>query len=148
MLTQKSFSRSVHNTRMSLLSPTSKVWGKVMFSEACVKNSVHRGGGQLQCMLGYHPSPWEQTLLDQVPPPTRHTPPDQTSPRPDTPPWTRHSPDKAPLDQAPSWCSACWKIWSTSGWYASYWNAILLPTLFWLCHLKPILPADIEFHIY
>ena len=31
-------------------------WGKVIFSEACVKNSVHRGGGCLpQCMMGYTP---------------------------------------------------------------------------------------------
>ena len=29
---------------LSLLPPASKVWGKVIFSEACVKNSVHRGG--------------------------------------------------------------------------------------------------------
>ena len=26
-----------------LLPPANKVWGKVIFSEACVKNSVHRG---------------------------------------------------------------------------------------------------------
>ena len=26
------------------LPPTNEVWGKVIFSEACVKNSVHRGG--------------------------------------------------------------------------------------------------------
>ena len=25
--------------------PANEVWGKVIFSEACVKNSVHRGGG-------------------------------------------------------------------------------------------------------
>ena len=28
-----------------LLPPANEVWGKVIFSEACVKNSVHRGGG-------------------------------------------------------------------------------------------------------
>ena len=28
-----------------LLPPANKVWGKVIFSEACVKNSVHRGRG-------------------------------------------------------------------------------------------------------
>ena len=33
-------------------------WAKVIFSQACVKNSVHRGGGCLpQCMLGYTPPP-------------------------------------------------------------------------------------------
>ena len=30
-----------------------------------------------------------------------------------------------PLEQTPLH-SACWEIWSTSGWYVSYWNAILL----------------------
>ena len=25
--------------------PANEVWGKVIFSEACVKNSVHGGGG-------------------------------------------------------------------------------------------------------
>ena len=27
------------------LPPANEVWGKVIFSVACVKNSVHRGGG-------------------------------------------------------------------------------------------------------
>ena len=54
------------------------------------------------------------------------TPPDQAPPwdqapfRPDTPP----RPD-LPLEQTPQ-SSACWEIRSTSGQYASYWNAILL----------------------
>ena len=38
------------------LPPANEVWGKVIFSEACVKNSVH-GGGLPQCMLGYHSPP-------------------------------------------------------------------------------------------
>ena len=29
------------------LPPANEVWGKVIFSEACVKNSVHMGGGCL-----------------------------------------------------------------------------------------------------
>ena len=37
-----------------LLLPTSEVWGKVIFSVACVKNSV-LGGSQPHCMLGYLP---------------------------------------------------------------------------------------------
>ena len=37
------------------LPPANEVWGKVIFSVACVKNSVHGGGGLPQCMLGYHP---------------------------------------------------------------------------------------------
>ena len=44
---------------------------KVIFSQACVKNSVHGGGGLPQCMLGYTP-------LDR-PPMGRHTPPQQTA---------------------------------------------------------------------
>ena len=37
-----------------LLPPINEVWGKVIFSVACVKNSVHGGGGSAseQCMLG------------------------------------------------------------------------------------------------
>ena len=33
--------------------------------------------------------------------------------------------DQIPPDQPPPLCSACWEIRSTSGRYASYWNAIL-----------------------
>ena len=32
-------------TKLPLLPPANEVWGKVIFSVACVKNSVHRGGG-------------------------------------------------------------------------------------------------------
>ena len=36
-----------------LLPPANEVWGKVIFSEACVKNSVHGGGGGcLVCSRG------------------------------------------------------------------------------------------------
>ena len=33
-----------------------RIWGKVIFSEACVKNSVHRGGmrGRGACVAGGH----------------------------------------------------------------------------------------------
>ena len=76
---------------LSFLLPANKVWGKVIFSEACVKNSVHRGVGGVP---------------DQVPPlgPGRYTPPgpgrypprDQAgTPPPRTrqvPPWTRQVP--------------------------------------------------------
>ena len=78
-------------------------WGKVMFVHVSV--ILFTGGCLPQCMLGYtHPLgrhlPW-------VGPPGRHAPiPGQTPPG-QTPPH-----------------SACW-IRSTSGRYASYWNAIL-----------------------
>ena len=80
-------------------------WAKVIFSQACVKNSVH-GGGLPQCMLGYTPP--DQTPRDQAPCPLgADTPPDQAPPRsrhppprpgthPQTrPPGSRHPPDQA-----------------------------------------------------
>ena len=40
----------------SFFTARKEVWGNVIFSVACVKNSVYRGRGLLpQCMLGYHP---------------------------------------------------------------------------------------------
>ena len=103
---------------------------KVIFSEACVKNSVHKGGLP-QCMLG---------------------PPRNRPPRPGTHPQSRHPRTRYPswvrtpsLDQATPGSrhppgadtprsSACWEIRSTSGRYASYWNAILWQIF--LCYLK------------
>ena len=67
-----------------------------IFTPVC--HSVHRGVLP-QCMLGYH-----------HPPRTRHPPGAD-------PPGTRHPP--------PEQSRACWEIRSTSGRYASYWNAIL-----------------------
>ena len=84
-----------------------------IFTPVC--HSVHRGGLP-QCMLGYHPpreqSPLEQTPqsrhpLGQTPPPPEQTPPKQT------PPWEQTPPE------------ADSSIRSTSGRYASYWNAFL-----------------------
>ena len=42
--------------------------GKIIFSQACVKNSVHVGGCLPQCMLGYTHTPWADTT------PGRHRP--------------------------------------------------------------------------
>ena len=83
-----------------LLPPANEIWGKVIFSEVCVKNSVHMP----QCMLGYHHPPGPGT-----PPGTRHTPQDHAhSPGPGTPPGQGTPPDQVPLrtrhtpwDQAP-----------------------------------------------
>ena len=72
-------------------------WGKVMFSVACVKNSVHRGVSD-PLHAGIPP----QTLWDQTPPTTR-----------------------PPLGQDPPGPDPIQVIWATSGRYASYWNAIL-----------------------
>ena len=35
----------LHKEQTILLPPANEVWGKVIFSEACVNNSVHRGVG-------------------------------------------------------------------------------------------------------
>ena len=60
------------------------------------------------------------------PPPGPGTPPLDQAP----PLWTRHPLDLAhtPPDQAPPRSRAYWEIRSTSGRYASYWNAILVTT--------------------
>ena len=40
-----------------ILPPANVVWGKVIFSEACVKNSVHgEGGGNPACITGGIPA--------------------------------------------------------------------------------------------
>ena len=74
-------------------------WAKVIFSQACVKNSVHRGGGCLpQCMLGYPPPDQAHPPPRPGPPGTRHTPPGPGTPPLDQAPprETRHPPDQAP----------------------------------------------------
>ena len=71
-------------------------WAKVIFSQACVKNSVHRGGGWLP--------PWEQTPPKQTPPKSRHPqsrppwnrPPGSRHPPRADPPMSRHPPGQTP----------------------------------------------------
>ena len=108
-------------------------WGKVIFSEACVKNSVHGGS----TWAGTPPPP--HPLGPGTPPRTRYTPltrytPDQVPlPEPGThPPGTRYTPrdqvpppPHQPWDQVHPPSSACWEIQATSRRYASYWNAFL-----------------------
>ena len=78
---------------------------KVIFSQACVKNSVHRGVSALVHAgihpPGRHPPPWADTT-----PSGRHPPPPGQTPPP-------------PLPPVDSYCS---------GRYASYWNAFLFLT--------------------
>ena len=69
--------------KLASLPPANEVWGKVIFSEACVKNPVHREGGSASVHAGIphpagsrHPSPQ-----------TRH-PPGAGTPSP----WTRYPP--------------------------------------------------------
>ena len=89
------------------LPPANEVWGKVIFSEACVKNSVHRGMGTWAGTPPWqvHPSPW------QVHPAWAGTPTWAG-----TPPWQVPTPR----------VSVCWEIRATSGRYTSYWNVFLL----------------------
>ena len=72
-------------------------WAKVIFSQACVKNSVHGGGGCLpQCMLGYTTTTREQTPPQSRHPPRADIPLGADPPAADTPqsrhPQTRHPP--------------------------------------------------------
>ena len=105
-----------------------------MFLQASVILST--GGCLPQCMLGCHtPHPQEQT-----PPPPEHTPPwEQTppeqTPRADTPqeqtlPPSRYPPEQTPpgADTPPGEADS--SIRSTSGRYASYWNAFLFYNTF------------------
>ena len=96
----------------SWLPPANEVWGKVIFSVTCVKNSVHSGEVCLSACWDTNPlSRHPQTKhLQSTPPGTRHplpgadtpTPwtwhPQPGTPRPGTPPdwaspWTRHQGD-------------------------------------------------------
>ena len=93
--------------KVILLPPANEVWGKVIFSEACVKNSVHRGRGSASVHAGIPPG------TRHTPPGTRHTPSDEVSPpEPGTPP-------------PPPRAEHTGRYGSKSGRYASYWNAIL-----------------------
>ena len=58
-----------------LLPPANEVWGKVIFSEACVKNSVRRGGGSASVHAWITPEPGRHPRTRQAPPGTRHPPP-------------------------------------------------------------------------
>ena len=102
-------------------------WGKVIFSVACVKNSVHKGGG----------STWAGTPRQVHPSagtPQAGTPPGRYTPQAGTPlgrytpdrytPWAGNLPGLP--GRHPPLSSACWEIWAASGRYASYWNAFLV----------------------
>ena len=78
-----------------------------IFTPVC--HSVHRGG-LLQCMLGYHPP---------GPDPT----PPEPDPRDQTPPGADAPQSRPPREAASS-------VRSTSGRYASYWNAFLFHQFF------------------
>ena len=62
-------------------------WAKVIFSQACVKNSVHGGGFCLSAC-------WDATPPSS--PPGANTPPGSRPPGPDPPPW-----EQTPLSRPP-----------------------------------------------
>ena len=145
-------------------------WAKVIFSQACFKNSVHTGGGRVSASVhaeihpprSRHPlgadTPLEQTHPPgSRPPRSRHSPGSTHPPGADTggkgvclsacwihtPSRSRHPPplgadtpspgSRLPLpreqtppgaDTPPPRDADC-SIRSTSGRYASYWNAFL-----------------------
>ena len=96
-----------------------------IFTPVC--HSVHRGGSASMHVgipppLRIRPPRADTPLPREQTPPRPGTPPDQAPPQ-SRPPWTRHPPalpDHAPPPEADS------SIQSTSGRYASYWNAFLL----------------------
>ena len=109
------------------IAPTNKVWGKVTFSQACVSYSVHRRGICLWvrgsvclwvlggvCLKVQGMCLWVQDLCT----PLGHTL------LPWTPPetHTQTTPDTHTLNTPPGHTPTR----STSGRYASYWNAFLL----------------------
>ena len=136
-------------------------WAKVMFLQACL--ILFTGGST---WAGTPPGPGTPprtrytpktrytprtmyTHLDQVHPLGSGTPPDQVPPGPSTPPGTRYTPQDQvhPRDQVhppgPGTTPRTRyppppKIRSTSGRYASYWNAFLLKILFGLYPLPTV----------
>ena len=68
-------------------------WAEVIFSQACVKNSVHRSEGVYSVHAGIHPR-------EQTPPPSRH-PPGADTPWEQTPLRTRHTHTPGPGTPCP-----------------------------------------------
>ena len=120
-----------------LLLPTNEVWGKLMFSHLSVSHCVHSGGGVMMLLPVMDstpprtaPLPGQHHPLDNITTPEQHHPCetalllDSTSsilePPPDstTPSWTAPPGQLPPRQHHPP-------SRSTSGRYASYWNAFL-----------------------
>ena len=72
-----------------LLPPANEVWGKVIFSVACVKNSVHRGKRSASVHARIPPPP---SRADHPPPPGQDTLGPGTPPPDQAPPLSRHPP--------------------------------------------------------
>ena len=84
-------------------------------------------GGRGVCLSAcWDIPPREQTISppDQTPREQTHTPWEQTTP-PDQTPQSKHPQEQTPPEQTPPPREADFSIWSSSGQYASYWNAFL-----------------------
>ena len=130
----------VYYNEYLLLPPANEVCEGYAFTRVC--HSVHRWWGVClrACWDTIPRPPGPGTPQDQVPPPGPGTPPRTRHPlgsRP-SPPGSRHPcwEQTPPLGTgSPPPHSDCWEIRSTSGWYASYWNAILCCKRDPLCNL-------------
>ena len=100
-------------------------WAKVMFLQASVILSTEGVSASVHAWIP-HP-PGAGTLWEQTPPRGKH-PLGADTPG-SRPPGSRHPPEQTPLPHPPGsrppW-EANSTIWSTSGRYASYWNAFFL----------------------
>ena len=102
-------------------------WGKVIFSQASVSHSVHRGGCLSQCLLGYTPplgryTPWQVHPPWQVP--LWAGTPQQVHPLAGIPPRQVYPSRQVQPPRPPPHDGHC------SGRCASYWNAFLLIRMF------------------
>ena len=108
------FAVQLHNVTSSLPAATKLGQGDI-FTSVCQEFCPW---GICLCACWHIPLPAPDPLDQTSPPQTRPSPWDQT-PQPDQTPPTRQPPGPDPPPEAD--CS----IRSTSGWYASYWNAFL-----------------------
>ena len=78
-----------------LLPPANEVWGKVIFSVACVKNSVHGGVCLSACWDATPPleqtRPWSRHPLTSHPLDQEQTPPQSRLPQDQAPPCAVHA---------------------------------------------------------
>ena len=128
-----------------VLPPANKVWGKVIFSVACVKNSVHTGEYLGRYTSGQVPSQQLHPTLAgtpprQVPHPARYTPPpDRYTPRQVHTPLQVHPPGR----YTPRAVHA-WKYVQQAGgthpsrMYSCYCLNLFGPVLFGSKHLLPL----------
>ena len=121
-------------THLQLVTARNSSCGKVMFSRACVKNFVHRGGGISQHALGrggVYPGVYvcPGGVFPGVCPLGVVYPPGTKGRHPPQPEADHHPPgieaDPPPGPQADTPHAGSHEIRSTSGLYASYRNAFL-----------------------